>query len=59
MVISLVLRIHCSSARIEVYRSVLNILRSANTVEEKAASEHASDHSISGYSISSVILIIV
>jgi hypothetical protein len=26
MVISLVLRIHCSSARTEVYRSVLNIL---------------------------------
>jgi hypothetical protein len=58
MVISIVLRIHRSSARTEVYRSVLS-LRSDSTVEEKAASERASDHSISDYSISSVILIIV
>jgi hypothetical protein len=48
MVISLVLRIHRSSAQNEVYHSVLNILRSDSTVEEKAASERASDHSISG-----------
>jgi hypothetical protein len=34
-------------------------LRSDSTVEEKAASERVSDHSISGYSISSVILIII
>jgi hypothetical protein len=34
-------------------------LRSDSTVEEKAANERVSDHSISGYSILSVLLIIV
>jgi hypothetical protein len=59
MVISLVLRIHRSSARTEVVVRWWISLRSDSTMEEKAANKRVSDHSISGYSISSVILIIV
>jgi hypothetical protein len=59
MVISLVLQIHRSSAQTEVVVRWWTFLRTDSTVEENAASERVSDHSISGYSISSVIFIIV
>jgi hypothetical protein len=58
IVISLVLRIHRCSAQTEVIVQWWLSLRSDSTVEEKAANERVSDHSILGYSISSVLIII-
>jgi hypothetical protein len=56
MVLAYLLRIHRYSAWTEV---VVGDEYPYVVVEEKAANERVSDHSISGYSISSVLLIIV